>query len=246
LIAAASLRKIRSRENTRRERCELNEFVRSPTPRLRILIADIAAVDARLQAILAGDALSFARTSGEAQRKLELAPFDLAVVCLRFDESRMFDLLGHIRDTPSLATLPVACVRGDGVHADAPAIERYRRSALAVGASALVDFEALPAGEAGNDSIRRQLYGCIDKGTRMARSSTYTRTLQHACETAGGHQALARLLGVDPADLSRWLRGVEFPPFKVFMAALDIIANGPYGVTPPGMRAAGRSGDSAG
>jgi hypothetical protein len=218
LIAAAGLRKIRSHGNSRKERCALNEFVRSPTPRLRILLADSATVDARLQAILAGDALSVARSSDEARRRLESAPFDLAVVCLRFEESRMFDLLGHIRATPRLARLPVARVH----------------------------VETLPADDAGNDSIRRQLYGCIDKGTRMARSSTYTRTLQHASDTAGGHQALARALGVDPAELSRWIRGVDFPPFKVFLAALDVIANGPYGVTPPGMRVAGRGGGNAG
>jgi len=223
----------------------LNESVRSPEPRLRILVADIAAVDARLRTVLAGDALSFARTSGEAQRMLESAPFELAIVCLRFDESRMFDLLGYIRATPRLASLPVACVRGNGVHASATAVERYRHSALAVGARALLDFETLPAGDAGNDSIRRQLYGCIDKGARMARSSNYTRTLQHASDTAGGHQALARALGVDPEELSRWIRGVDFPPFKVFLAALDIIANGPYGIAPPGMRAASRLGESA-
>ncbi len=224
----------------------MNLFNRSPAPRLRILVADVAAVDARLQAVLAGDALSFARTSDEAQRSLETARFDLAVVCLRFDESRMFDLLGYIRAAPRLAALPVACVRGDGVNVSSHALDRYRRTALAVGAAALVDFETLPAGEVGNDHIRRQLYGCIDKGTRMARSSTYTRTLQHASDTAGGHQALARRLGVAPAELSRWLRGVDFPPFKVFMAALDIIANGPYGVTPPEARAADRSGETAG
>ena len=195
----------------------MNEFFRSPAPRLRILVANIASMDARLQAILAGDALSFARSSDEARKRLEFAPFDLAVVCLRFNGSRMFDLLGHIRATPRLGRLPVASV----------------------------DFDTLPAGDAGNDGIRRRLYGCIDKGTRMARSSTYTRTLQHASDTVGGHQALARALGVDPAELSRWIRGVDFPPFTVFLAALDIIANGPYGAPSAGMRV-GRAGESAG
>ena len=221
----------------------MSEFVRSPTPRLRILVADIAAVDRRLRDALAGDSLSFARTSTEAQKKLELAPFDLAVVCLRFDESRMFELVGHIRSTPRLADLPVACVRGDGVQASSTAVDRYRHTALAIGARALIDFEAVPVGPAGNDSIRRQLYECLEKGTRMARSTTYTRTLQHASDTVGGHQALARALATDDSQVSRWLRGVDFPPFKVFLAALDIIANGPYGVPPQRLRAAERGAD---
>jgi hypothetical protein len=39
---------------------------------------------------------------------------------------------------------------------------------------------------------------------------------------------------------------VDFPPFKVFLAALDVVANGPYGVTPRGLRGAGRAGENAG
>jgi hypothetical protein len=78
----------------------------------------------------------------------------------------------------------------------------------------------------------------------MASSATYTRTLQHASDTLGGPQALARALAVDDSQLLRWIRGMDFPPFNVFLAALDIIANGPYG-PPPGLRAGRRAGENA-
>jgi hypothetical protein len=53
--------------------------------------------------------------------------------------------------------------------------------------------------------------------------------LQHASDTLGGQQALARALSVDDSQLARWLGGLDFPPFTIFLAALDIVANGPYG-----------------
>src|SRR5688572_29313293 len=94
-------------------------------PRLRILIADVVALDARLRTILKGDELHFARTREEAAQALEAERFDLGVVCLLFDESRMFELLEHIGSSARLRQLPVACIRGDGVPCAPPQLDRY-------------------------------------------------------------------------------------------------------------------------
>ena len=62
-----------------------------------ILVADTPDSDRRLSAILAGHDVVFARTLGEAQRTLAQQQFDLVLIGVHFDDSRMFDLLRYLR-----------------------------------------------------------------------------------------------------------------------------------------------------
>lgn len=192
--------------------------------RLRVLIADVAPEDARLRSILNGDDLQFVRTTREIEQVLEGDAFDLGVVCVQFDESRMFETLRYIRDR-NARRLPVACIRGNSASKHAFSVEPYRQTLGALGADALIDFTAIPHGSAGNDHIRRLLYECVEPGELRRRSTVYTRTLQRASDCVGGRERLAGLLAVSPEELARWLEGGDFPSYACYMRALDIVAD---------------------
>ena len=78
----------------------------------RILVADTSDSDRRLSAILAGQDVMFARTIGEAQRLLAQQQFDLVMIGVHFDDSRMFDLVRAIRADDFQNEVPIVCVRG--------------------------------------------------------------------------------------------------------------------------------------
>ena len=53
-------------------------------------------------------------------------------------------------------------------------------------------------------------------------SSAAKRTIERALENVGNKERLAQLLGVDGADLNRWILGKQRPPHDVFLRALDL------------------------
>ncbi len=191
-----------------------------PTPRLRVLIADVAPEDARLRAILHGDDLQFVRTTREMELMIAGEPFDLGVVCLMFDESRMFETVRFMR----AHNLRVACIRGNSAAKHQVKIDRYRQTVTEMGADALIDFVAIPNGHAGNDHIRRLLYDCVHPRDLRRRSTAYTRAFTRALDCLGSQERLAGALGVPVESVSQWIAGSAFPPYPAYMRALDIAA----------------------
>lgn len=64
------------------------------------------------------------------------------------------------------------------------------------------------------------------RGRAARLSPAPARDLQRVpatCQTAGGIAPLARLLGVAPATLSRWLEGAETAPETIYQACIDIV-----------------------
>jgi hypothetical protein len=53
-------------------------------------------------------------------------------------------------------------------------------------------------------------------------SSASKRTIERALENVGDRERLAQLLGVDIAELNRWILGRQLPPHDVFLRALDL------------------------
>ena len=51
----------------------------------------------------------------------------------------------------------------------------------------------------------------------------YAQTLNRAAQIVGGRDPLAARLQVLPAQLARWLDGVEPAPAHVFLKAVDLI-----------------------
>ena len=123
--------------------------------RKRILVADTPESDHRLTAVLNGHELAFARTLGEAQRRLAQGAFDLLVIGVHFDDSRMFDLVGHVRGAQN--ELPVACVRCHRFVSPALSIEGLEVAARAARCSLFLDLTKYPDDAGGNAEARQRL-----------------------------------------------------------------------------------------
>ena len=54
-------------------------------------------------------------------------------------------------------------------------------------------------------------------------ASVYSRTLQKAADSAGGHKKLARILRVPLADLEKWIADKDEPPMAIFLKAVDLV-----------------------
>ena len=128
--------------------------------RARILVADTPESDRRLTEVLHGHELVFARTLSAAQRLLAQRAFDLVVVGVHFDDSRMFDLVRHIRsggqDEP-----PVACMRSYRFVSPALSIEGLEIAAKALACNLFVDLTKHPDDARGNAEVRKLLEGLL-------------------------------------------------------------------------------------
>jgi CheY-like chemotaxis protein len=124
--------------------------------RKRILVADTPESDRRLSEVLKGHELAFARTLSEAQRALAQGKFDLIVIGVHFDDSRMFDLVRHVRgsghDDP-----PVACVRCQRFVSPALSIENLEVAAKASACNVFLDLTKYPDDAHGNAEVRKLL-----------------------------------------------------------------------------------------
>jgi CheY-like chemotaxis protein len=128
----------------------------------RILVADRADGDRRLSEILAGHEVTFARTMGEAQRLLEQRDFDLVMVGVHFDDSRMFDLLRHVRSAGSRhAERPLVCLRSQRFSAAAISMEGLEIAARALGCHLLLDLTRYPDDAHGNREARKLVDGVL-------------------------------------------------------------------------------------
>ena len=83
-----------------------------PAP-TRVLVADIPEMDEKIRECLPGHDLSFVRTMYDAISKLRRDGFQLIVIGLYFDESRMLELLQYVRGLPRYKDSPVVCVHAD-------------------------------------------------------------------------------------------------------------------------------------
>ena len=115
-----------------------------------ILIADRPESDRRLTAILAGHELVFARTLGEAQRVLRDRRFDLVLVGVHFDESRMFDLMRDLTEGTQ-----VVCVRSQQFQSHAITLEGLEIAAKALGCALFLDLTWYADDETGNGAVRK-------------------------------------------------------------------------------------------
>src|SRR4051794_21969321 len=105
----------------------------------RVLVADGPEIEARLAPVLGGHELSVAHTLHEAAGLIERREFDLIVVGVHFDESRMFDLLRYLRSAGRNRATPAVCVLGRRFESQTISIEGLEIAARALAANAFVD-----------------------------------------------------------------------------------------------------------
>ncbi len=118
----------------------------------RILIADPPESDRRLADILEGHELVFVRSLGEALRTLRERRFDLVLVGVHFDESRMFDLMCEMTEGTQ-----VVCVRSQQFQSPAITLEGLEIAAKALGCTLFLDLTWYADDETGNRAVRKLL-----------------------------------------------------------------------------------------
>src|ERR671935_2183536 len=82
----------------------------------KVLVADVPEMDEKIRDCLPGHHLTFVRTMREALRALHHERFHLVVISLEFDESRMLELLQHVRGLPTYKDVPVVCVHAENMN----------------------------------------------------------------------------------------------------------------------------------
>lgn len=120
----------------------------------KILVADVPELDARLVGLLRGQRLFFVRTLDEAVRALEHDDFDLLIISVHFDDSRMFDLLRQVRTDGRNKGIPIICVREPGLGFTAISTNTLEVTCRALDANAFVDLAKLKDEEERNAALR--------------------------------------------------------------------------------------------
>lgn len=117
----------------------------------RILVADNG--ERRLTEILAGYEVVAVQTLAEAQRALARGRFDMVIIAVHFDESRMFDLLRYVQGQGTQAV----CVRSQQFVSPAISIEGLEIAAKALGARLFLDLTWYAETPQGNAAVRSLL-----------------------------------------------------------------------------------------
>lgn len=123
----------------------------------RVLVADTPEGDRRLAAILAGYELEFVRTLAEARRALQDDGFDLVLIGVHFDDSRMFDLLRYMRANPGKPERCVVCMRSQRFASTAITIEGLEIAAKTLGCALFLDLTWYTDDANGNQAVRSLL-----------------------------------------------------------------------------------------
>jgi PleD family two-component response regulator len=119
----------------------------------KILVADGPDIERRIGAILRPHAPTFVHTLAEAKRALARGDYDLIIIGVHFDESRMFDLLRQVRADERYRETPVVCVASQRF--DTPiTVEGLEIATRALAADAFVDFARHGDHDAGSAAIR--------------------------------------------------------------------------------------------
>ena len=94
------------------------------------------------------------RTMKEAIAALSDWQPDLVVIGMRFDESRMFDLVRYVRSEPRHRTTPVVCLRVNRKGIAGLKLDGVKLAAQELGADLFLDFQKFPDDAKGNARIR--------------------------------------------------------------------------------------------
>ena len=106
----------------------------------KVLVADIPEMDDRIRECLPDHELVFVRTMYEAALALRHDGFSLIVIGLHFDESRMFELLTHVRALNHYKDAAVVCVQGVDLILPEAVMRTVDMAVKALGGTAFVDL----------------------------------------------------------------------------------------------------------
>ena len=110
-----------------------------PTP-TRVLVANVAEMDEKIRDCLPGHELTFVRRMSDAIRALRHDGFQLVVIGLHFDESRMLELLQYVRSLRPYREVPVICVHGEHLNLSEAVIRNIDVAVKALGGIAFLNL----------------------------------------------------------------------------------------------------------
>jgi DNA-binding response OmpR family regulator len=128
----------------------------------KILVADDPDIDGRIGRILKPHELTFVRTLSAAMRALDANDYDLIVIGVHFDDSRMFDLLRHVRSEQRTSGIPVVCVLSQRFET-VVSVQGLEIAARTLAASAFIDFTQHQDDDDGNAAILRLIEECLGR-----------------------------------------------------------------------------------
>jgi CheY-like chemotaxis protein len=108
----------------------------------KVLVGSVPGLDEKIRDCLPGHQLTFVRTMHEAISALRHDGFQLVVIELEFDESRMLELLQYIRTLPHYKEVPVVCVHADYLNLSETVIRNIDVAVKALGGIAFLDLGA--------------------------------------------------------------------------------------------------------
>jgi CheY-like chemotaxis protein len=106
----------------------------------KVLAANVPEMDEKLRECLPGHDLTFVRTMVDGMRALRRDGFQLIVIGLEFDESRMLELLQHVRALPTYKDVPVICVHAEQMNLSEAAIKNIDVAVKALGGLAFLNL----------------------------------------------------------------------------------------------------------
>jgi CheY-like chemotaxis protein len=106
----------------------------------RVLVAATPETDEKIRDCLPQHELTFVRTMHQAVTALRLDGFQLVVIAMEFDESRMLELLQYIRALPQYREVPVVCVHADYLNLSETVIRNIDVAVKALGGIAFLDL----------------------------------------------------------------------------------------------------------
>jgi len=126
----------------------------------KILIADTPEGSTKLNQILNGHDLTFAKTLSEARGKLE-QPFDLVIAGLHFDDSRMFEFLRELKRSDCNATKPLILYCSKDTRMVRMMVESLRLISGAIGAWTFLDELAFATSSNPHAELRLIFERCL-------------------------------------------------------------------------------------
>lgn len=127
----------------------------APPPSTKILVAATAPVCERVERLLSGHELVFAKNTAHTKALLTEDPYGMVILSMDFDESQMFSLLGDIRGHAKYRKVPIVCVLAERGRLSDVAVEGLDHAVKAMTANGFLDLYRFPDNQTGNARIRR-------------------------------------------------------------------------------------------
>ena len=106
----------------------------------KVLVADIPEADEKVRECLPSHDLHFVRTLAQAVRELRKDGYQMIVIGMHFDESRMFELLRYVRNMPRHNDVPVICVQCQEIMLSPAVLKNIEDAVKALGGTAFIDL----------------------------------------------------------------------------------------------------------